>query len=705
MASVLFSTVGQAIGGPLGAGIGAAVGATVDRSLFRKPRRGAEDGFASRSAYGEIVPLLFGRTRIGGHLIWATPPAAAGEKGQGRRAQSTSFAMAVSRGPIVDVGRIWADGSLLRTSDGKFLIDTGFRIHSRGGDAPDPLIVAAEGVASAPAYRHLSYLVFEGFDLGPFGNRIPSLSFEVLADGGTPQDWLGQMAAPLDPELDLRSGSPSVSGYTAWFDPFRDDVAALLGATGARTGAREGRIAFVAEPRVWEIATDDIIAGSGDGEGGSSLSQDPRPAGVGLSFQDSDRDYQLGWQQEMRGGRGAALSVSWPAASTAATARAIAVRLFQDAEAGTEKLSLGLPHRFLTASLGDTLSFGDGVQWLIVGRDVRGLSVELEARRLARPTSGGPVPTDAGRILQGPSILSPPSVTVIVEPPIPIFPSFGAGSILVAVSGAEGWQGADVRLLQGGDEVSIGSAVDGPPFGVLAARLGDAPTVIWDERATLLVDVAAGRGEFMSRGRRDVLDGGGLVSVGQELIQYREATIVGPGLVRLSGLLRGRFGTLPTGAPAGALVMALPPSGGAWMQVAPEAMGRQLTFLIDGAGDPAGGLPLVHRVLGAGMSPMAPVHVRSARLPDGTLQCSWVERSRAHWERNASMSTGSGQYVWHFQEHSGPMRALAASMSGIHLEPADQIAAFGAPLAAGRFRVEARGDGPEMLRFTQWVAI
>jgi hypothetical protein len=52
-----------------------------------------------------------------------------------------------------------------------------------GEDQPaDPLIASAEGVAKTPAYRGLAYAVFENLQLADYGNRIPSLSFEVEAD-------------------------------------------------------------------------------------------------------------------------------------------------------------------------------------------------------------------------------------------------------------------------------------------------------------------------------------------------------------------------------------------------------------------------------------------------------------------------------------------------------------------------------------------
>jgi hypothetical protein len=613
--------------------------------------------------------------------------------------------MAVSRGPISDIGRIWADGRLLRREDGVFLEDTVFRVHSKGQAEPDPLISAAEGETLVPAYRHLSYVVFEGLDLGPFGNRIPSLSFEVLADEGRVLDWLEELTAPLGARLIGGSAGPAVSGFTAWLDPAGDDIATLLGAAGARSGSRDGRLAIVATPTLVGVSVDDIIHDGPDAEEPGRLTQDPRPSGLGLSFSDSERDYQLGWQQEVRGGRGEAASLSWPLASSASTARAIAARLLQEADAGAERLSVTLPHRFLTVSVGDHVRFGDEVSWEITGRDIRGISVRVELRRVAASLFSGAIPTDPGRVLEGPAQAAPPTVAVVIEPPMPITASVIAGSLLIVASGGDGWRGAEVSLLEGGEEVPVGTVAQLQPFGILMTEIAGAPTTIWDERTSLVLDVSAGTGLFQTRSARAILDGGGLLSVGEELIQYREAHSTGPGTVRLTGLLRGRFGTPSGAASVGTLVMSVSRTGWAPIQMEAEALGRELPILVAGAGDPVGGSLLVHRMVGAAWAPFAPVHVQTDRLPDGTLVSSWVGRHRANWRWEIAETDGSDTYVAHIRNAVGVTRKVAGDATGLRLEPDRQIAMFGSVLAAAEMRVEAVGDGPEMLRFTPWVSI
>ncbi len=706
MASVLFSTIGQSIGGPLGAGIGAAIGAGVDASLFRKRQSGAGDGFASRSAYGETVPHVFGRTRVAGLLIWATPLQERGDKGQGRRSRATSFAMALSRGPVAEIGRIWADGAIIRNADGDFLVNCSMRLHSLGQSEPDPLIFAAEGEAGAPAFSSLTYVTFESFDLGPFGNRIPSLSFEVTAELDQPDDWLGTMAAMAEAGFAAGTTADPADGYAANFDTFADDAMVMLQVAGGRIGHREGRLSFLALQRQFDISPDELLWEPEDREADSRLASAERPSSFGLSYQDSSRDYQLGWQQEGRSRRGQALSTSWALAADGSVARAIAARLFRDAEAGAETIRFALPPTYLHVSVGDIVRLGDGFDWLVVRREIRGLAVWIEGRRASTVLPVEPIVTDSGRILEGPDSPVPPTVSVCLEPPVPVQAGTGA-SLMLLGSGTSGWRGAEVRLLQGGDEMVVGRIEEGQPFGRLAADLPFGPETLWDERNTILVDTSEGVDLFLSREAIDVLNGAGLVCVGQELVQYRRAELIAPGAVHLSGLLRGRFGTGGQAdfAPAGSLVMAVPRSGLSSLQLADDSVGRELVLLLAGAGDPLGGFEVRRLVQGHGLAPLSPVHVRGARRSDQSIVCSWVGRSRQGWWWGQTGDAGSGPLLWHFQGNDGQAWVVPANASGIELSAEAQVARFGALLPPGEFRVEAVGEGPAWLRFSPAVPV
>ena len=194
------SAIGSFFGGPIGAiagrALGAIAGSAIDGALLggggrtiQGPRLGDMEGLTA--AEGAAIPRVYGRARVGGHLIWATRfeevtstatrSSGGGKGGLAPRQKERTFsyfanvAIALCDGPITFVRRIWADG---REIDQSRLT---MRIY-RGDDAqmPDALIIAKEGAGNAPAYRGTAYVVFERFALAEYGNRVPQFSFEVV---------------------------------------------------------------------------------------------------------------------------------------------------------------------------------------------------------------------------------------------------------------------------------------------------------------------------------------------------------------------------------------------------------------------------------------------------------------------------------------------------------------------------------------------
>jgi hypothetical protein len=580
------------------------------------------------------------------------------------------------------------------------------RLHSQGEAEPDPLILAAEGPEQTPAYRALSYVVFEDFDLGPFGNRIPSLSFEVFADEAAAGDWLGHMASLVGAGLFPGPQSEQVDGYVADFETFSTDLIGLLNLSGSRVGQRDGRLSFIGEPRLIDLLPSDLLEDPENRDSGGLITSSERPASLGISYQDSARDYQLGWQHEVLTRKGRSLAASWPVAAQGSAARAIALRLLRNAEAGSDSIRFGLPSRFMTLSVGDGVRLEDGSRWLVVRREIRGLSVWIEGRRMPDSDLEHSLPTDSGRLLPSPDSVVPPTVPVVLELPVPLT-SGVTPALLVIGSGKSGWRGAEVQSLSGNDDLLVGRIDEQVPFGVLAEALPYSSETVWDERNAILIDTANGLGSFLSRGTQDVLNGGGLISVGQELVQYRKADLLGQNLVRLSGLLRGRFATGVSGIlqPIGTLVMTVPRSSGARVDLSPEVRGRDITLLVSGPGDTLGGIEVRHQIQGSGYAPLAPVHVRGRRLADGAILCSWVLRGRNGWGWDEAAEPRQGPLLWHFLADGGQSWTIPAPSNGIQLSPAGQSEQFGTLLPQGRFQIEAVGDGPISLRSTVLVRI
>jgi hypothetical protein len=203
MADLVFTRAGGAIGARLapaayqswgrflGRAAGAYVGGRIDDALFARTRRSEGPRMAALhvqgSQEGASIPLVYGRVRIAGQVIWAARlkerrevVRSGGGKSNGgaTRAEwryTLSFAVGLCVGEIVRIDRAWANGQPFDLSA------VVHRVHTGREDQPiDPLIEAIEGAAHAPAYRGLAYIVFEDLPLDAFGDVLPQLSFEVV---------------------------------------------------------------------------------------------------------------------------------------------------------------------------------------------------------------------------------------------------------------------------------------------------------------------------------------------------------------------------------------------------------------------------------------------------------------------------------------------------------------------------------------------
>jgi hypothetical protein len=201
MATLVLQAAGTAVGGlfgPVGAILGRAAGAVagnvLDQQLFgargtTKTIGRIDDLSVQTASEGNPVARVYGRARIAGTVIWATDfeenvdtRSVGGKGGSGQKVReysyTASFAVGLCEGPIARVGRVWADGEPLD------LTQVTMRVHLGGEEQDaDPLIEARTG--GAPAYRGLAYVVFENLPVGPYGNRLPQLTFEVLRPVGT----------------------------------------------------------------------------------------------------------------------------------------------------------------------------------------------------------------------------------------------------------------------------------------------------------------------------------------------------------------------------------------------------------------------------------------------------------------------------------------------------------------------------------------
>ena len=195
MGSLLLNTASglSSLGGALVQNLGLSAVDWLTAEDYHGPRQ--TELALQTSTEGAPIPIVYGRMRVTGQVIWAArfneraqTRSRSGAKGGGEETNytySVSFAVALCEGPISGLGKVWANGTLLDLST------VMYRVHLGAEDqAADPLMEAIEGLEHVPAYQGLAYIVFEDFPLDPYGQRIPNLSFEVLSAART--DGAGQ---------------------------------------------------------------------------------------------------------------------------------------------------------------------------------------------------------------------------------------------------------------------------------------------------------------------------------------------------------------------------------------------------------------------------------------------------------------------------------------------------------------------------------
>jgi len=210
MAELVLGKAGAALGAALlpkslsflGGAVGRLAGAAFDGRFLSPPIQGprVKEFHLTESREGVGVPVVYGRCRVGGQLIWAAEfkerREVEGGKGGPRVASysySLSFAVALCEGEVTRVSRCWANGEPFDLSQVTWRLYRGTE-----DQAPDPLIEAIEGVDMAPAYRGVAYIVFEDMPVDQFGARMPQLSFEVARPAGHGSDRLETMTRAVN---------------------------------------------------------------------------------------------------------------------------------------------------------------------------------------------------------------------------------------------------------------------------------------------------------------------------------------------------------------------------------------------------------------------------------------------------------------------------------------------------------------------------
>lgn len=660
MATLVLGSLGTLVGGPLGGAIGVLAGRQIDAKLIGS---GSIEGPRLRelavttSSYGTPIPRHHGRMRAAGTIIWATDlienrESSGGGKGKPSTttfSYSMSFAVALASRAIRNIGRIWADGNLLRGAAGDLKVGGSFRLYDGRGDQPiDPLIAAAEG-GRCPAFRNCAYCVFEDLELADFGNRIPALTFEILADDGMVS--LAQLVQQIESNHSADVPLTNLEGFTyeggALLDTLSaiDDLYPLVSDSGGDLLTLQAAAITSAEPvmlpraaSAWDV--NDFGGASGQNRNRNAASQDIPEA---VRHYDVARDFQPGIQRaDGRAQAGRTRTIEFPGAMTANDARSLASSASQRANWRRETLSWRMAELDPAIAPGAIVRAPDiAGTWRVASWEWREKGVELELVRLP-PAAGVASGGDAGMPANPHDLLAGPTVLRAFELPWDARGS-GESPIMFAAASSTGsnWAGAALYQDTAGTLKPLGSTGRvRSVMGHLLSPLGPSEALLLEKDAFVEIKISAPDLQFAATTTAGLAGGANRLLIGGELIQFTRAEEVQPSRWILRGLLRGRGGTelaAQSGHPVGA----------------PATLIDDSLFALDPANVPSSGVTLlaaigrgddapVHAPLenaGITQRPLAPVHPRVSWAQDGSLHLFWTRRSRGAWEWRDEVET------------------------------------------------------------------
>jgi hypothetical protein len=652
MATLILSALGTAVGGPLGGAIGGLIGSQFDRALVGSPKREGprlKELGVSTSSYGAPIPRHHGRIRTPGTIVWATDlverkDSSGGAKGKPSvtsYSYSVSFAVALSSRPIVRIGRVWADGNLLRGAAGDLKAGGALRIYAGHGDQPlDSLVASAE--PNCPAFRGIAYCVFESLELAGFGNRIPALTFEVIADDEAVT--LAALCEPLTPSLSFDRPLSSLQGFSNEGGALSQTLAAIdqlfpiacdAGVAGLSLTAADG------VPLLPATLPQPVAAGE-DGESFAASTgvarrrqADASEVPDALRYYDVARDYQPGMQRaDGRARAGRSRVIEFPGALAATDARALTNAAAARAGWARDTVAWRMAELDPDVSPGTVVRLPDrdGL-WLIDSWEWRDQGIELELRRMPRGPARQPA-ADAGEVLAAPDLVATSTLLHAFELPWDGTSGPDARVPYAALSSlSAGWRGAALYAQQGDALQPIGpSGRRRSVIGALATALPPSTGLLLDREASFEIDLVSPDFVLDSVTVAELAGGANMALAGGEVLQFVQAERLDGSRWRLTGLLRGRGGTEPAsaqGLAAGAHFVLL---DDALIALDPTKVDTGVTSIAAlGLADPQ---PVYTPLANAGLTrrPLTPVHGAATPTPEGGLSLTWCRRSRGSWE-------------------------------------------------------------------------
>jgi hypothetical protein len=460
---------------------------------------------------------------------------------------SVSFAVALSSRPLREIRRIWADGKLLRGENGDFKVSTEFRFYD-GSEAQgfDPLIASLEGADQTPAHRGLALAVFEDLELADYGNRIPFLTFEVVADAVPLQlnAVLGDASAGL---IDCDAAT-AIGGYAATGSTIREAITPLVESFAVDLVESGAKLRSPTAGAPVAVAEDELGC-SCEGRAAARVEREQAPArslpaSLMLTYYDPQRDYQTGQaRSETIGEAPTEARIELPAVLGALDARSLAEQAMARRWARKDRLTVRLPPRFAPLEPGALVELSmSPARWQVERSTIDGMVIVAELRPAWSALSA--LAADAGRFLPPSDVLISDLALALVElPDLTGHAGLGPTLHLAASTNAPTWKRLPVEVSGNQFLVGVRTARRKTVMGSAVTVLGDGAVEGIDTLNSVEVELIDSTQWLTSCEDDALLGGANLALLGDELIQFADAAVLSPGRFQLTRLLRGRYAT------------------------------------------------------------------------------------------------------------------------------------------------------------------
>ena len=696
------------------------------------------------SAYGATIPEVFGSMRVEGNLIWAaaiqevvavtsSSQSTGGKGGGGGEVVTTTtnysyfadFSIQLVRGPIYGVRKIWADAKLIynlaNDADAASIAASNaltpqLTIHLGGStQSPDAVVEAVQGVGATPGYNNQAYITFNDLNITAAGARLPSMSYEVTQNGalyGGNQisrvktslasilQTLCQRAGLVSGQIDTSLLTQETDGFAIRSGSYRAAIEQLLDAYDIGARVSGNKVAFYPLDGVSEVTIDigDLGArdGSGDPGDNSTLLKIMReqevalPRMVQVTYLDNTRDYQPGTQTSQRqtGSAKGEVKISYDIAMSSAEAKQLADKKLFRAWIERVNYEFTLSAKYLRLESGNIITINNPTTGASYPMRLRKIQIGVngvmactavahDSAVLSQPAAGSngqggvsTIRTAGGTVAH---LMNLPALLDNMNPDPYMF---------AAASGNIAWKGGVVYR-----------ATDGVTYAPIAelstwATLGTADTVlatgqaqVWDTTNT--VNVTLLKGVLASATDAQVLAGANAILLGDEIVQFTTATLIGANQYTLSRLLRGRKGTewaMGTHAASERAVVLDASVAAIPMQL--SLINGPMSYKVVPYGlTLADASPVTFTATGENLMPYSGVQPRGARDGSSNLTITWVRRGRLGRElmsgTDIPLSEVTEAYDIDIMNGATVVRTLTSITPSVAYTSAMQITDFG----------------------------